>query len=62
MASITKEEGIVLLKKAKEQLGKTDTKTDTIQILILAGKTVGYAPAFRALVMDVEPERAIRWS
>lgn len=59
--AVTKTEGIELLKKLKEQLGKTTEKAEAIGILTIAGKTVGYAPAFRALVMNVEPEKAIKW-
>ena len=42
---VTKEEGIELLKNAKEQLGKTEKLSDAKPILALAGKMVGYKPA-----------------
>lgn len=58
----SKEEGIKLLRELKEQLGKTEKTADALGILALAGKSVGYKPAFRALVMGVEPEQAIKWS
>ncbi len=59
---MSKEEGIELLMTLKEQLGKTEKVSDALQVLALAGKSVGYKPAFRALVMGVEPEQAIKWS
>lgn len=59
--AITKEQGVALLTSLKEQLAKTDSKAEAIRVLALAGKSVGYKPAFRALVMDVEPEQAIKW-
>ena len=62
MASITKEEGIALLKNLKEQLAKITEVPAALELLALAGKSVGYKPAFRALVMGVDPEQAIKWS
>ncbi len=61
--ALTREEGIELLKKLKEQLAKIkDDVPAALELLALAGKSVGYKPAFRALVMGVEPEQAIKWS
>ncbi len=62
MASITKEEGIALLKRLKDELAKIKDVPAALELLALAGKSVGYKPAFRALVMGVEPEQAIKWS
>ena len=62
MAKLSKEEGIQLLEELKGQLDKTKDKTVAIEVLALAGRSVGYAPAMRALVMGVEPASAIRWS
>lgn len=62
MTSISKEEGIALLKNLKEQLAKIEDVPAAMEVLALAGKSVGYKPAFRALVMGVEPEQAIKWS
>jgi hypothetical protein len=59
---MSKDEGIQLLKSCKEQLGKTPKTADALQVLALAGKSVGYAPTMRALVMGVEPEKAIKWT
>lgn len=59
---LSKEEGIELLRQLKEQLGKTEKTKDAIPVIALAGKSVGYKPAFRALIMGVEPEQAIKWS
>ena len=64
MANVTKDEGIQLLgelKKKLAELKETGKVSDALQILALAGQSVGYKPAFRALVMDVEPEKAIKW-
>lgn len=59
--AMTKEEGITFLSEAKKKLASVTKVDDAIQILALAGKSVGYKPAFRALVMDVEPAKAIKW-
>lgn len=58
---LSKQEGIELLRGLKEQLGKVEKTKDALEILALAGRSVGYKPAFRALVMGVEPEQAIKW-
>ena len=58
---ITKEQAIEALYSAKEQLETVTDKAGTIKVLAEAGKAVGYKPAFRALVMGVKPEDAIRW-
>lgn len=59
---LSKEEGIELLRGLKEQLDKTEKTKDALEVLALAGQSVGYKPAFRALVMGIEPEQAIKWS
>ena len=61
MASMTREEGVQLLEKSKEQLETAKSFKQALPILQLAGSSVGYAPAFRALVMDEDPEKSIRW-
>jgi len=58
---LTREEAVELLTKTNEQLAKVSGKDETLQLLSLAGKSVGYKPAFRALVMGMEPEKAIKW-
>ena len=60
--AITKEAAIEALYRAKEQLEQTSDKTEALTILAEAGQTVGYKPAFRALVMGTKPEDAIKWS
>jgi len=60
--AITKEAAIEALYRAKEQLEQTNDKTEALKIIADAGKTVGYKPAFRALVMGQKPEDAIKWS
>jgi len=59
---VSRDEGVIILEKAKEQLEKTAEKADVMKLLAFAGASVGYAPAFRALVMEVAPDQAIRWS
>ena len=61
MAKITREEGVTLLGELKRKLKETTAKDAILEILALAGSSVGYAPAFRALVMDADPEHAIKW-
>ena len=58
---ISKDEAVEALYRAKEQLETTTDKQVTLDILAGAGKTVGYKPAFRALVMGTKPEDAIKW-
>jgi len=60
--AITKEEGIKVLEEAVKALANGASFKDAKPVLALAGKTVGYKPAFRCLVMDVPPEDAIKWS
>lgn len=59
---ISREEGVAVLEAVKKQLDETVGKEDTIKLLAYAGSTVGYAPAFRALVMDKPAAQAIRWT
>ncbi len=67
MPKITKQEAMEALYRAKEQLEMIDddgasAKQATLNILADAGKTVGYKPAFRALVLGKPPEDAIKWN
>ena len=62
MAKLTREQGIELLEASKEQLAKTEGKEQAFEVLLLAGQSVGYAPAFRCLVAGNSPESSIRWS
>lgn len=62
MPKATREEGIELLEASKKLLAEAvDVKT-AFEILLLAGQSVGYAPAFRCLVAGNSPESSIRWS
>jgi hypothetical protein len=57
MPGLEKEEIITYLEGAKIMLGTAENKWDLVKpILQQAGKTVGYKPAFRCLVMDMKPE------
>jgi len=56
-----KQDAVYILAEAKEQMEKASTKEEALDVLRRAGSTVGYAPAFRALVAGVEPDKAVRW-
>lgn len=58
---MTKSEGIAKLEGAKALLAVAVTKEQTIEILALAGKAVGYKPAFRCLVEGNTPKDSIFW-
>lgn len=58
---ITKAEGVEILKDAQKKLQKATTKDETLAVLKDAGSKVGYAPAMRCLVANVEPDNAIKW-
>ncbi len=62
MAKLTREQGVELLTASKEQLEKIETPKEVLEVLLLAGQSVGYAPAFRCLVAGASPETSIRWS
>jgi len=59
---ISKQDAIYTLAEAKEQMEKASTKAETIDVLQRAGDAVGYKPAFRALVVGVEPDKAVHWN
>ena len=61
MEKLDKQDAIYTLVEAKEQMDKASTKAEVIDVLQRAGSVVGYAPAFRALVAGVEPDKAVRW-
>lgn len=65
MASrITRQEAIEFLTGQRDLMDDARREKDAeaiFKILKEAGKMVGYAPAFRALVMDIAVEEAIRW-
>ena len=56
-----KQDAVYTLVEAKEQMEKASTKEEALDVLRSAGNVVGYAPAFRALVTGVEPDKAVRW-
>lgn len=58
---LSREEAINILTMQRDNMVEAETKAQTMEILAIAGKAVGYAPAFRTLVMGVAPEDAIRW-
>ena len=57
-----KQEAIYTLVEAKEQMDKANTKAEVLDLLDRTGTAVGYAPAFRALVKGLEPEKSVRYS
>jgi len=62
MPKLTREQGIELLEASKKQLEKTEGSKETLEVLLLAGQSVGYAPAVRCLVAGGSPETSIRWN
>ena len=56
-----KQDAVYTLVEAKEQMETASTKEEALDVLQRAGSTVGYAPAFRALVAGIEPDKAVRW-
>ncbi len=62
IGQLTREEAINYLHGMKLLLAQPASWEIQKQRLAEAGRTVGYKPAFRCLVMDVEPEKAVRWT
>lgn len=62
MPKLTREQGVELLEASKKQLEKETDAKKAFEVLLLAGQSVGYAPAFRCLVAGNPPESSIRWS
>lgn len=58
---ITRDEAERLLTNQRDLMEDAMTKEEAMVILKRAGQAVGYAPAFRCLVMGVEPSESIRW-
>ncbi|KKK65336.1 hypothetical protein LCGC14_2975200, partial [marine sediment metagenome] len=42
MPKLTREQGIELLEASKKQLEKTEGSKETLEVLLLAGQSVGY--------------------
>lgn len=61
MERITREEAIQYLTKQRDLAEVELRKDEFIKLLLEAGETIGYTPAFRCLVKGLEPEESIRW-
>lgn len=61
MAKITAEQAIQYLHEAKIQMDTITTWEMARLQLQMAGREVGYKPAFRCLVMGITPENSVRW-
>lgn len=58
---LTREEAINVLTTKRDMAEDAQTVAEFKLQLELAGNAVGYAPAFRCLVMGMEPEDSVRW-
>lgn len=58
---MTREEAVQCLTKLRDLAEVEVRKDEFAKILLEAGEAVGYTPAFRCLVMGLEPEESIRW-
>jgi len=63
MEHMTREEAIQYLTMQRDffEMAATPETKLALEILKEAGKQVGYTPAFRCLVMGLDPEESIRW-
>lgn len=61
MPKLSRDEAIESLYRSKEVLETVTDKQQTINVISEAGNTVGFKPAFRALIMGKSPEDAIKW-
>ncbi len=58
---MSKEEAIQYLTKQRDMAEDSQTKVEYQKILLETGKAIGYTPAFRCLVMGLEPQDSIKW-
>jgi len=58
---LTRDEAIQFLTRQRDLAGDAQIIAHFVKILSETGQKVGYAPAFRCLVMGLEPEESIRW-
>ena len=61
---ISKAEAVQIVQAAQANLAQVANQPGAQTVLALLrslGQQVGYTPAFRALVMNAEPDKAIRW-
>ena len=58
---MSREEAIQYLTMQRDLAEDCQTKAEFIKTLADTGQMVGYTPAFRCLVMGLEPEQSIRW-
>lgn len=62
MAKLTRDQAVELLEASKKQLEQETDVKKAFEVLLLAGQSVGYAPAFRCLVAGNPSESSVRWS
>lgn len=58
---LTREEAVQLLTMQRDLMDEAQTKEEVLMILLGTGNRVGYTPAFRCLVVGLEPEASIKW-
>ena len=62
---MTREEAIQFLTMQRDRMDDAIAINEPIKVVLAilqeTGETVGYTPAFRCLVMGLEPEESIRW-
>lgn len=61
---VSREEAVQFLTMQRDLLAEAVATSDApkvLNILEQTGDRIGYTPAFRCLVMGMEPENAIRW-
>ncbi len=63
---LSREEAVQFLTMKRDQLDEVTNNSggspdEVMVILRETGTKVGYTPAFRCLVMGLEPEQSIRW-
>jgi hypothetical protein len=59
--TLTKAEAVQILEEARIKFDTADTREDLMETLRQAGRKVGYTPAFRCLVMNLQPSESVRW-
>jgi hypothetical protein len=61
---VTKEEAINILTKERDNMIDNGAQMSALEFqanLRRIGTQIGYTPAFRCLVMGLEPEASVRW-
>ena len=62
---MSREEAIQYLTGQRDRMDDAIAINESIKVVLSilqeTGETIGYTPAFRCLVMGLEPEQSIRW-